>query len=123
MASFNLTQWQVALMGSPFILLFLASCIAILASNKRLARLLLYIYAIGLVLMYLYGEPWRFPAKLSDEPFVQGWYATAWLDLILLPILIMMSLRYSARKQRDSDEVTSHKLDSSISRDDIRHQA
>ena len=86
-ASFNQSLTELLLMVCPYVLLVLAALIFMVVRAAMAARILLACYSLGLVCIYLAGEPWKIPTKLWDQPFVVTWYYTAWLDLALAPCL------------------------------------
>jgi len=84
LAHMDIGLGNFVLMIAPFLLLPLALAVIFLRSW---ATALLGVFATSLVLICIYGEPWRIPTKLWDQPFVQSWYYCVWFDLLLLPML------------------------------------
>ena len=93
LSSFNLTNAQIALMFSPFILLTAVPILFLVCVKFRQAGwMMISVFAIVLAWVFLRGEPWRYPEHIAN-PWEESWYAVTWLDLALFPILMIWNWR------------------------------
>lgn len=93
LSSFNLTNAQIALMFSPYVLLT-AVPIHFLVSVKfrKAGWMMISMYAVVVAWLFLRRELWRYPEHIAN-PWEESWYAVAWLDSSLLPILMIWRWR------------------------------
>lgn len=110
-AHFNLTEGQVLMILSPF-LLFLVSIVVLLTLRfTRFSVAAWLVNTAGVTLMFLHGDPSLFRAKVPENAFEQMWFLTAWFDLfliILISVWLLIKLKQYRRRERNALTISDH---------------